>query len=662
MRGVDHSYAAQSKAVERRRRRATGLSRDSATLAEPPANPTIWSSVSRRRFCLPHLATAIGPQRGTIPMHSIARIARRAARSSWLVVLVPVVTVCSGATGTTTEPTPPHDPVVTSVSVSPSSADIEVDGSTALTATVMDAQGNPLTGQSVSWSSSNEAAAIVSSIGLVTGVAEGSALITATSSSKKGSASVSVKPKPPVVTSVTVSPATASVVVGQTQALTAVVKDAQGNAMSGQTVTWSTSNSVSATVDANGVVTGRGAGSATITAAAAGKSGTAAITVRAPAPVVTTVTVSPPTASIATGASVTLTATVKDAQGNVMSGQTVTWSTSNSAVASVNSSGVVSGVAAGSATVTATCAGKMGSSAITVSSPAPPPPPPPPPTGGTLLFSENFEDANLASRGWYDNTGVVLSTTEHITGSTSSAQYRFLAGATTPTSGNAQRHKFTPTNSFYLSYYVKYSANWVGSNQLYHPHEFQVMSTLDGDWDGPSNGYLVLYVEQNYQNGGKPRLAVQDNKSINTTYGPLPYNLVGVTENRSTGGCNGMSEANMFSECFNAGSNWYNDKQLLGPVVFQPSAGAGYKNDWNFVEAYFQLNTVVNGIGQSDGVMQYWFNGTLILDRHDIVFRTGAHPTIQFSQFIIAPYIGDGSPVDQSMFIDNLRVATGRIP
>jgi hypothetical protein len=88
----------------------------------------------------------------------------------------------------------------------------------------------------------------------------------------------------------------------------------------------------------------------------------------------------------------------------------------------------------------------------------------------------------------------------------------------------------------------------------------------------------------------------------------------------------------------------------------------GYKNDWNFVEAYFQLNTIVNGIGQADGVEQNWFNGTLIIDRHDILFRTGAHPTLQFSQLLIAPCIGDGSPADQPMFIDNLRIATSRIP
>ena len=97
-------------------------------------------------------------------------------------------------------------------------------------------------------------------------------------------------------------------------------------------------------------------------------------------------------------------------------------------------------------------------------------------------------------------------------------------------------------------------------------------------------------------------------------------------------------------------------------MTFQPNPGPGYKNNWNFVEVYFQLNTISNGKGVADGVIQYWFNGTLIFDRHDILFRTGAHPTLQLSQLVIGPYIGDGSPVDQSMWIDNLRVATGRIP
>lgn len=521
-----------------------------------------------------------------------------------------------------------------------------------------------MTGQSVSWSTSSGSTAAVSSDGVVAGIAAGSATITATSAGKSGTSVVTVTdvpPPTPVVTTVTVSPSNPSIQTGATATLSATVKDAQGNVMAGQTISWSSNSTGVATVNSAGVVTGVAAGSATITASCAGKSGTATVTVTSappPTPVVTTVTVSPPSASVVAGNTVTLSASVKDQQGNVMTGQAVNWSSNNTAAATVNSSGVVTGVAAGSATITATSSGKSGTSAITVTAP----PPPPPPGTGTLLFQENFEDANLASRGWYDNTSAVLSTTEHISGSTASAQYRFLQGATIPTSGNAQRHKFTPTSSVYISFYVKYSANWVGSQQAYHPHEFYFMSTLDGDYDGPAFANLTLYLEHNYQNGGKPVMMMQDNKVINTSMGALPNNLVGVTENRSTSGCNGLAEANLdITSCYNA-PPWANAKGLMGPVTFKPTAGAGYKADWNFVEAYYQLNTVVNGIGQADGVMQYWFNGTLVIDRHDILYRTGQHSTIQFSQFLIAPYIGDGSPVDQSMYIDNLRIATGRIP
>ena len=75
-------------------------------------------------------------------------------------------------------------------------------------------------------------------------------------------------------------------------------------------------------------------------------------------------------------------------------------------------------------------------------------------------------------------------------------------------------------------------------------------------------------------------------------------------------------------------------------------------------EAYFQANSISGGVGVADGVIQYWFNGTLVIDRHDMMFRTGARPNIKFHQFLIAPYIGDGSPVDQYMWVDDLTVAT----
>ena len=255
---------------------------------------------------------------------------------------------------------------------------------------------------------------------------------------------------------------------------------------------------------------------------------------------------------------------------------------------------------------------------------------------------------------------MATTTAQHIPGSTRALEARFLPGAATPTWGGAARHLFPVTPTLYVSYWVKYSPNWVGSARSYHPHELLILSDQDGDWDGPSNNWLTAYIEHNYQNGGIPRLALQDNKAINTGLGGLPNNLTAVTESRSVSGCNGVLEPKVVATCFNM-PPWYNGKEFSAPQVwFKPTAGPGYKGDWNHIEVYFQMNSVVAGRGVADGVMQYWFNGAPVIDRHDILYRTGARPTMQFRQFMIAPYIGDGSPVDQTMWIDDLIVATGK--
>src|SRR5437870_4579203 len=152
------------------------------------------------------------------------------------------------------------------------------------------------------------------------------------------------------VASVSVSPPSATVMAGQAVQLTATPKDANGNPLTGRPVT-------------SGAV-----GSATITATSEGKSGTSSITVTAVP--VATVTVSPAPASVVAGQTVQLIATPKDANGNPLTGRTITWSSDNTSVATVNGSGLVSGVVAGSATITATSEGQSGTSAITVTPPS----------------------------------------------------------------------------------------------------------------------------------------------------------------------------------------------------------------------------------------------------------------------------------------------------
>src|SRR5207247_4211102 len=139
-------------------------------------------------------------------------------------------------------------------------------------------------------------------------------------------------------------------------------------------------------------------------------------------------------------------------------------------------------------------------------------------SSATILFQETFEDDALASRRWYDNLAIATSTAEHITGSTRALEAHFPAGATTPTWGGAARHLFTETESVYLSYWVKYSASWVGSGQLYQPHEFPLLTNEHKPYTGPQLTHLTTYVEHNYQNGGIPVLALQDGVNIDQSH------------------------------------------------------------------------------------------------------------------------------------------------
>src|SRR3989442_1693526 len=207
------------------------------------------------------------------------------------------------------------------------------------------------------------AGATVSASGLVTGLAVGSATITATSEGQSGTAAVTVSNLP--VASVAVSPTAPNVYVGGAVQLTATLKDASGNPLSGRTVTWTTSNGAVATVSASGLVTGLAVGSTTITATSEGQSGTAAVTVSTVP--VASVVVSPAAANVYVGGAVQLTTTPKDAAGNVLVGRAVTWASSNPAIATVSASGLVTGLAVGSTTITATSEGQSGTAAVTVS-------------------------------------------------------------------------------------------------------------------------------------------------------------------------------------------------------------------------------------------------------------------------------------------------------
>ena len=256
------------------------------------------------------------------------------------------------------------------IAVSPSSVELVVGGSAQLRATVTGPSGEPLDGRTISWRSDRESVARVDASGRVTAVGPGAASITATSDGRSASAAVSVSAVP--VASVTVSPSTLSLKAGETSRLGATVRDASGNALSGRAVVWTSSDLAVVAVGQDGEVRGVGAGSATVRATSEGKSGSASVTVASASPVVASVVVTPANSTIKRGNAVTLTATCRDASGRTVADQQITWqmTASKEGVASfvpINASQIrVQGLKGGTATFTATCGGKSGSTTVKV--------------------------------------------------------------------------------------------------------------------------------------------------------------------------------------------------------------------------------------------------------------------------------------------------------
>src|SRR2546426_357725 len=255
------------------------------------------------------------------------------------------------------------------------------------------------TSASVSWSTSG--GSIAGNGSYTADTVSGDCLVTAASAQSGVSGTSRVRVRK--VKTVTVSPPTATVALGQTVQLTATLRDASGNVLTGRTVTWSSSNLAVATVSGSGLVTaGAAARPATITATGGGQSGTATVAVVSNAPVAS-LTVTLATARVAVGQTVQLTATLRDANGNVLSGRTVLWTTDNAVAATVDGNGLVSGLSAGPAVITATSEGKSGSASVTVTAPAGAPECATPQPG--WIWGDDFEQNRLSQYFEYDSAG-----------------------------------------------------------------------------------------------------------------------------------------------------------------------------------------------------------------------------------------------------------------
>jgi uncharacterized protein YjdB len=209
----------------------------------------------------------------------------------------------------------------------------------------------------LSWSSSNDNVATVDATGNITAKAEGTATITVNAAAQEGeltaSCTVTVKGQSPAadiaLEGVALDKTSLSLNPGKSAALT--VSYSPANTTEKPTATWSSSNSNVATVDAGGKVAGKAEGEATITATVNAKSGAKTATCKVTVMKgVTKVSTPLKTIYVKKGSSATIPVTAYSSDGTTAK---LTWTSSNSKVATVNASGKVSAKKKGTARITA---------------------------------------------------------------------------------------------------------------------------------------------------------------------------------------------------------------------------------------------------------------------------------------------------------------------
>ena len=256
--------------------------------------------------------------------------------------------------------TPPANVAVSSVSISTTSAELEIGKTLQLTATISPSNA---TDKSVSWTTSSATVATVTPTGMVTAKAEGTTNITATCGGKSAVCKVTVKKATIPVTSVELDNTDITIKVGESKTLKVTIKP--DNATD-KTITWASLKTDIVTVDTDGKVTAVKEGVASVTATCGGKTASCKVTVKKAVVEVTSITISETSLNLTEGDTKTITATVNPSDAT---DKTINWTSSDNNVATV-SNGTITAKAPGNATIQASCGGKTASCQVTVNAKA----------------------------------------------------------------------------------------------------------------------------------------------------------------------------------------------------------------------------------------------------------------------------------------------------
>jgi len=264
---------------------------------------------------------------------------------------------------------------LTSIAISPANRSFIAGATLQLTATGTFSGVSTQVLQSVTWSSSDNTVATVTSDasnhGLAYAVASGTVTVSACTGSICGTTSLRVGP--PILVGITISPVNGTVPAGLAQKFGATGAFSDGTSQDvSATVSWTSATTQVATVSSIGLATGLTAGTTTIQAASGSLSSSATLTVQPP--VLTSLAVQPTLGGTTVGGTQAFTATgtyTDSSTQNLTS--SVTWSSSNTAVATIGAGGLSTGVGNGNATITARLGGATATGRITVAGANTPP-------------------------------------------------------------------------------------------------------------------------------------------------------------------------------------------------------------------------------------------------------------------------------------------------
>jgi uncharacterized protein YjdB len=406
------------------------------------------------------------------------------------------------------------------------------------------------------------------------------------------------------------NPQTVTLGAGEAQQITVTFTNAEGNVVTGISLTWLSSDESVATVSSAGLVTAIAAGSATITGSS--RAGSVDVPVTVMELPVASVEVLPASRTLGVGFSTQFAVVLRDLNGRELTGRMVAWSSDNDAVATVDQVGRVSGIAEGTATITAESEGESGAATVAVVIQASNEP-----AGFTTISEREYVnlarcgDSSTQEEGWNEDEGCagdnlsIVQVTDAPISPAGVMQFRYPTGFVGGVSPGNSRLPFGG-----------------GYSKIYFRYAFKISDNFHGHRSG-INKLQHIWVADPVNNRLVPLLYGSDG-------GPLRFMLALQGDPDRVG---------------RLGANRIGARDVIN------------RGQWYVAEMLVELNTP----GVANGVLRYWLDGELIGSYDNIRYLAAGEPNV-FFEFMHGPTWGgleDSAPSTFFLWFDHTYVSAG---